>query len=91
METNNHVISYRKIRRSIGFIGLLLPLVLWFGNFLLNSFGLATSTKWIIYKGEYNSTYNLKSSISHFYYSTVGEIFTGALCAVALFLFCYKL
>ena len=36
METNdnseNRVISYHKIRLSVGFIGMLLPLVLWFGN-----------------------------------------------------------
>ncbi|GGE96633.1 hypothetical protein [Flavobacterium limi] len=32
----------------------------------------------------------LQHSISHYYYTNLREIFTGALCAVGLFLICYK-
>ena len=94
METNdnseNRVISYHKIRLSVGFIGMLLPLVLWLGNTLINKSDILNNPFWIKFNGHYNAQANLKFSISHFYYSTVGEIFTGALCAVALFLFCYR-
>lgn len=33
---------------------------------------------------------NLQSSISHYYYTNLREIFTGTLCAVGLFLIRYK-
>jgi len=32
----------------------------------------------------------IQPSISHYYYSNLREIFTGTLCAVGLFLICYK-
>ena len=84
------VITYLKIRLFIGLIGVLLPFVLWLGNTFLNSINIFNNTNWIKFKGVYEPETNLKYSISHFYYSTVGEIFTAALCAVALFLFCYR-
>ena len=33
---------------------------------------------------------SIQDSISHYYYTVTGDLFTGILCAVALFLFCYK-
>lgn len=33
---------------------------------------------------------DIQPSISHYYFSNLREIFTGTLCAVALFLICYK-
>ncbi|WP_156309195.1 hypothetical protein [Sphingobacterium endophyticum] len=33
---------------------------------------------------------NIQPSISHYYYTNLREIFTGTLCAVGLFLICYK-
>lgn len=33
---------------------------------------------------------NLEDSISHFYYTIMGDVFVGALCAVSLFLFTYR-
>ncbi|MCW2119392.1 hypothetical protein [Flavobacterium sp. 7A] len=89
-QPQNHVVTYLKIRLSIGLIGMLLPFVLWAGNTLLNSFNVLNDTYWIKFNGVYEPQSNLKYSISHFYYSTVGELFTGALSAVALFLFCYR-
>jgi hypothetical protein len=32
----------------------------------------------------------LQDTISHYYYTATGDLFVGVLCAVALFLFCYK-
>ncbi|MGB0789115.1 MAG: hypothetical protein ACPGQR_06225, partial [Marinirhabdus sp.] len=32
----------------------------------------------------------LHQSISHYYHTRMRNVFVGALCAVALFLFCYK-
>lgn len=83
------VITYIKIRLFIGLIGLLIPFVLWMVNTLLSSINIFNNTNWIKFKGIHEPQTNLKYSISHFYYSTVGEISTAALCAVALFLFCY--
>jgi hypothetical protein len=86
----NRVISYHKIRIAVGFIGILLPFCLWIGNSLINMSNVLNNKNWITFQKLYEPQANLKTSISHFYYSTVGEIFTGALCAVALFLFCYR-
>jgi len=33
---------------------------------------------------------SLQPSISHYYFTNLREIFTGTLCAVGLFLICYK-
>lgn len=38
----------------------------------------------------YMANTSFKSSISHYYYTTVGGVFTGVLSAVALFMFCYR-
>ena len=92
MDSNNEdrVISYHKIRRSVGIIGMLLPFSLWLFNTIINESNVLNNPFWIIFDEPYSPKDNLKDSISHFYYSTVGEVFTGALCAVSLFLFCYR-
>lgn len=86
----NRVISYHKIRRSVGIIGMLLPFCLWIMNTIINESKILSNTFWITFEKPYEADGNLKDSISHFYYATVGELFTGALCAVSLFLFCYR-
>lgn len=63
--------SYLALRKSVGWIGILLPIVLMIGAHAL--FG----EPWI------------KESISHYYHTSMGDVFVGALCAVALFLFFY--
>lgn len=88
--SQNRVIAYHKIRLSIGFIGIFLPFALWIGNTFINTSNILNNTNWIEFTGQYKPQANLKFSISHFYYSTVGEIFTGSLSAVALFLICYR-
>ncbi|HWY12430.1 MAG TPA: hypothetical protein VN026_13940 [Bacteroidia bacterium] len=86
------VISYLTMRKAVGWLGMLLPFILLFGNKFINSLDVLNSN-WVVLKDcydPYTAASSFKSSISHYYYSTVGELFTGTLCAVALFMFCYK-
>jgi hypothetical protein len=77
---NDHLlISYLTLRKTIGWLGVLLPVVLFFGNYIIS------------FTTDYENGCNpFKSSISHYYYTRMGEIFTGTLCAVSLFLFTYN-
>jgi hypothetical protein len=86
------VISYVTMRKAIGWLGMSLPFILLLGNFFVNACDILNNT-WLVkacngYK--YAADGSWKSSISHYYYSTVGELFTGTLCAVSLFMFSYK-
>ena len=63
--------SYLALRKSIGWIGILLPLVLMTGAYVLFE------------------EPAILASISHYYHTEMGDVFVGALCAVALFLFFY--
>lgn len=62
--------SYLALRKSVGWIGTLLPFALYLGLLILAREG-------------------LQPSISDYYYTRVGNLLVGALCAVALFLFFY--
>lgn len=77
---NDHLlISYLTLRKTIGWLGILLPVVLFIGNFLIS------------YLTDFENGCNpYKSSISHYYYTRLAEIFTGTLCGVSLFLFSYN-
>lgn len=86
------VVSYLTIRRAVGWLGMLLPFALLSGNFFVNRVDIMNNP-WFIETDchtPYVSDGSFKDSISHYYYSTVGELFTGTLCAVALFMFSYK-
>lgn len=92
-DNSDLVISYLKIRRAIGWLGLLLPFMLLIGNYTVNSLDILNNSFFIktsCAAAAYEAGNSFKYSISHYYYSTVGELFTGVLCAVALFMFCYK-
>lgn len=65
-----HTYSYIALRKTVGWIGILLPFVLWFGVA-------------VIFDDE------PQSSISHYYYTHMRNLFVGSLCAVGLFLFFY--
>jgi hypothetical protein len=87
----NEVVSYLTLRKTIGWLGMLLPFLLLTGNFILNSTGLFNS-EWFVQLHDnyaYENEGSFKSSVSHYYYTTVGEIFTGTLVTVALFMICY--
>lgn len=91
MNQNNYVISYLTMRQLIGILGILLPFMCWGINVFVNETGLLTDSRFI--DAENTQTYipdiNLKSSISHFYYTAAGPLFTGILITLSIFLFCY--
>jgi len=96
MNTSNNndpiVISYLGLRKTIGWLGMLLPFMLLIGNYVVNKLDILNPDVFI--KTDCSDPYLagcfFKFSISHYYYSTVGELFTGILIAVALFMFSYK-
>ena len=85
-------ISYLTLRKAIGWLGMLLPFALLIGNYVINNSNILNNS-WFLNtdcNGPYVPNDSYKNSISHYYYSTVGELFTGTMGSVALFLFCYK-
>jgi hypothetical protein len=90
--TNNYVISYHTLRQLIGVLGIALPFLCWGVNAFVNENDLLNKPMFV--NKDYSCTYtpagNLKSSISHFYYTTAGPLFTGILITLAIFLFCYQ-
>jgi heme A synthase len=79
------------MRQTIGWLGLSLPFILLIGNYIINSYDLLNNDSFIMTQcNTYTAGGSFKSSISHYYYTTVGELFTGTLCAVALFMFSYR-
>ncbi len=76
---DNHVISYLTLRKTLGFLGILLPFILVIGNAIF-----VNVINDIAETGEV-----FRSSISHYYYTKMGNVFVGTLCAYSLFLFSY--
>lgn len=68
----HHLFTYRKLRRVIGYLGVLLAVLL----VLLSCFRFFNTP--------------VQPSISHYYFTNLKELFTGTLCAVGLFMICYK-
>lgn len=66
------IISFRAIRKSVGWLGILLPVAVYAGTVI------------------FGSCPTLKPSISDYFYTIMGSVLVGVLCAVALFLFTYK-
>jgi hypothetical protein len=62
--------SYLGLRRTIGFIGLLLPFVLLLGRSFIQG-------------------PEIEGSISSYYYTAMGGVFVGSLCAMGVFLLWY--
>ncbi len=69
---NDQVHSYLALRKTVGWIGILLPFVLVLGH--VTVFGGKAPLR----------------NISVYYYTGMRDIFVGAICAIALFLFFYK-
>ncbi len=92
MSSDSYVISYHALRRLIGILGLLLPFLCWGVNGLVNHFDLLNNPGFVDASQSlpYKPDGSLKSSISHFYYTAAGPLFTGILITVAVFLFCYN-
>ncbi|NBW36951.1 MAG: hypothetical protein EBR30_18375 [Cytophagia bacterium] len=89
---NQYVISYHTLRQLIGLLGIVLPFLCWGVNAFVNENDLLNNPAFVNqqYSQRYSPGDNLKSSISHFYYTTAGPLFTGILITLAIFLFCYK-
>ncbi len=93
-DASKEVVSYYTMRKTIGWLGMALPFILLIGNLIINTYDLFNSKTFVKtppdYAGYvYKSEASWKSSVSHYYYTTTGEIFTGTLFAVALFMICY--
>ncbi|OSZ79180.1 hypothetical protein CAP35_13270 [Chitinophagaceae bacterium IBVUCB1] len=69
---DSEVISFYTIRKAVGWIGILIPVVLITTGYF------------------FGDCHIVQPSISHYYYTNARELFVGALCAVSLFMFCYK-
>lgn len=89
---NTFLISFRTLRQLIGYLGIFLPFMCWLVNTVVNHFDLLNNPAFV--NLEFSEAYvagsNLKSSISHFYYTTAGPLFTGILITVSIFLFTYN-
>jgi hypothetical protein len=76
VKENNEILtqtySYLALRKAVGWIGILLPVVLPLGAI-------------VIFRED-----TIRENISVYYYSGMRDVFVGALCSIALFLFFYK-
>jgi hypothetical protein len=92
MEASDMIISYNKLRKSIGWLGLLLPLVIIFGNWVFEFFDVFNCKALILHtcSRSYHLSSLVKPTISDSYYTPMGEWFTGCLGSIGLFMFCYK-
>ena len=70
-KANTLVLSYLSIRRGIGLIGILLPV-------LLAPFG------WLLFAIPF------QDNLSSYYHTEMRDVFVGSLCAIGIFLFCYR-
>lgn len=92
-EEKDMVISYLTMRKAVGWLGMLLPFALLLFNWIINETNIINNAHFVknmhCCETKYEADGSWKTSISHYYYTTVGELFTGTLCAVALFMFTY--
>lgn len=86
--------AHQKLRQLIGWAGLLLPFACWGINAFVNELNLLNNPAFV--QAGCSLPYpapeeleSLKSSVSHFYYTAAGPLFTGVLIMLAAFLFCY--
>src|SRR4051794_19845568 len=69
--THTLVVSYLGVRRAIGAIGLLLPIVL-------------GPVGWLVFGIE------IQDNMSSYYHTALRDVFVGSMCAIGIFLFCYR-
>lgn len=82
---DDHVISFLALRKAIGVIGIALPIVLVVGRLAVNAICPGCG----VYRGP-TGGYIIQSSISSYYWTVVGDVLVGGLCAIGIFLFTYK-
>lgn len=81
------LISYKLLRKMVGCIGFLLPIVLYVGVIVEKLWLNRTEHLGLI---ENLNFFKPESSISFYYYSVMGNVFVGMVTAIAIFLFAYK-
>jgi hypothetical protein len=69
--TQTLVVSYLGVRRAIGAVGLLLPVVL-------------GPVGWLFFGIE------IQDNMSSYYHTALRDEFVGAMCAIGIFLYCYR-
>ena len=74
------VLSYFAQRKAVGILALALPFALMIGNMLFTPLGSIGTWPKPLFEG----------SISLYYYTCMGHLLTGALCAIAMFLGCCR-
>ena len=74
------VLSYLSLRKAVGIVALALPFALMAGNIAFTPLGPSGTWPHPLFQG----------SISDYYYSPVGNVLVGALCAIAMFLMCCR-
>ena len=90
-EEKNMVMSYHRMRQWVGYLGVGLPFALWIGDCLFHYLKIHQNPYLMqMCKCNYTSSNDLRDSISEYFYTPMGELFVGTLCAVAFFLFLYK-
>jgi len=79
------------MRRWVGYLGLGLPFALFTGEWTFHKLKIYENSSLMhMCRGSYISNNFSRDSISEYYYTPMGELFVGTLCAVAFFLFLYK-
>jgi hypothetical protein len=79
--SNQLVRNYMTLRKAIGWIGVLLPLVIFLGNWVIFSHHVAGC---LVPTGN-----KLPDSLSGYYYSHMRDVFVGGMWAAGVFLFFY--
>ncbi len=69
---NQLVFSYLTLRKAVGWIGLTLPIILVIGG-------------WVLQRIAHEPHLHVEDSISAYYYTSMGNVFVGLLCAIGVF------
>lgn len=80
LNENHSEKSYMSLRRFIGVLGILMPIILIFGTMFIHANRIECKSNW----------QSLQPSLSHYYYSIMHVVFVGLLCILCGFLVCYR-
>lgn len=90
-DNNELVISFLKIRRLIGLLGILLPGLCLLINYVFIKYEILDKSLFVTkeWSACFVSSMYCKPTISDYFYSPATVVFTGILITVSVFLFCY--
>ena len=80
-EKNSLVLHFLTLRKAIGFIGIALPVVLVLGENLRD---------WLAPQARAAGRVLIELSISAYFHTGMRDVFVGSLCAIGVFLLCYR-